>query len=478
MSWHVRVIANRYADSVRLMGAARDVRGLEGVDACEIGIGTAANLEALAALGATATATPADIVIAVRADDDGAAGAALEAAERGLAAPVGGGSERSRALPRSVATAAAGIGRPGVALVSVPGEYAALAAHQALTRGLHAFVFSDHVTVEQEIELKRRGRDRGLLVMGPGCGTAMLGEVGLGFVNVVRRGPVGVVAAAGTGAQEVACLVDASGGGVSHIIGVGGRDLSAAVGGIMFREAIRLLAEDDETETLLLVSKPPAPEVVAALGDVVPRDKRVVAAFVGAPAGDAPFELHATLEGGACAAAGAPAPDCPALDDKRGAGGGVFGLFSGGSLAHEAATILRAELGPIAGNVGDGPERGEHTILDLGEEEYTRGRPHPMVDLDVRIDFLAEAADDDKVGCVLLDVVLGRTAHPDPAGGLAPSIERVARRVPVVAHVCGTPADPQDADRQVATLRSAGAVVAPSNAAAARLAARAVGAAA
>ena len=197
-----------------------------------------------------------------------------------------------------------------MALISVPGDYAVLEAHRALSCGMHVFLFSDHVGVEAEVALKRRGAERGLLVMGPECGTAMLGGVGLGFANAVREGPVGIVAAAGTGAQEASVLLDRAGTGVSQIVGVGGRDLSADVGGIMFRQGMELLAADDGTDTLLLVSKPPDPAAVRALGDVDVGGKRVVAAFVGWDGGDAPFEVHATLEAGAAAAAGVePAPD-------------------------------------------------------------------------------------------------------------------------------------------------------------------------
>jgi FdrA protein len=317
---------------------------------------------------------------------------------------------------------------------------------------MHVFLFSDHVSVEDEIALKRRGADRGLLVMGPECGTAMLGGVGLGFANVVRRGPVGIVAAAGTGAQEASVLLDGAGSGVSEIIGVGGRDLSAQVGGIMFRAGMELLAADDETETLLLVSKPPDAAAVRALGDVDVRGKRVVAAFVGWDGGEAPFDVYPTLEAGACAAAEAgvmPRGDTPPEADG---GGELLGLFSGGSLAYEAQTIL-------------GPG---HRILDLGEEEYTQGRPHPMVDLALRRRMLREKGS--KAGCVLLDVVLGHGSHPDPAGELASTLAELACERPVIAHVCGTDADPQNAGRQEATLRAAGVHVAPTNAAAARAA--------
>lgn len=226
MTWHVRVIPNRYADSVRLMSIARSVRARDGVARCEVGMGTPANLELLAGLGAVVDAAPGDLVIAVN-GHDAATDAALAHAERELSAPeheAGPASAQQRS--RSLALAARELDGANVALISVPGEYAALEAHRALSAGMHVFLFSDHVSVQDELELKRRGAELGLLVMGPECGTAMLGGVGLGFANVVAPGPVGIVAAAGTGAQESACLLDAAGVGVSQIIGVGGRDLS------------------------------------------------------------------------------------------------------------------------------------------------------------------------------------------------------------------------------------------------------------
>ena len=436
----VRVVRNRYVDSVRLMKVASDVRARDGVTSCDAVMGTPANL---AALGIEADAGPSDVVIVVDGPDGAldAAEAALSAADEPAQATV--------AAPRSLAAAEA-----NVALISVPGEYAVLEAHRALTCGMHVFLFSDHVGVADEVALKRRGAERSLLVMGPECGTAMLGGVGLGFANEVRRGSVGIVAAAGTGAQEASVLLDRAGAGVSEIVGVGGRDLSADVGGIMFRQGMELLAADDGTDTLLLVSKPPDPEAVRALGAVDVRGKRVVAAFVGWDGGEAPFEVHPTLEAGAAAAAGV---DPPADEDHDlGTGGDLLGLFSGGSLAHEAQTIL-------------GPG---HRILDLGDEQYTQGRPHPMVDLELRRRMLRE--DGPAAGCVLLDVVLGHGSHPDPAGELAPTL--AALPCPVIAHVCGTDADPQDSRRQEAALREAGGTVAPTNAAAARLAAKVVAA--
>ena len=483
MSWHVRVITNRYADSVRLMGVSREVRRRDGVSRCELGIGTPANLELLAGLGAVADATPADLVIAVEAED-GPADDALAYAERQLSSrdAHAASEEIHTTPPRSLAIAAGQLPGANLALISVPGEYAALEAHRALSAEMHVFLFSDHVPLEAELELKRRGAELGLLVMGPECGTAMLGGVGLGFANVVRPGSVGIVAAAGTGAQESACLLDAAGAGISHIIGVGGRDLHEEIAGLGFRQAMRMLAGDDHTDTLLLVSKSPTAAGVRALARAVPDGIRTVAAFVGWNGGPAPFEVHPTLEAAAAAAARCASPDCAQLEREVDArrpqrtGRRLLGLYSGGSLAHEAVTLLEPQLGPISGNVGHGSPRpdGGHALFDLGEAEYTRGRPHPMVDLQTRIEMLERAARDERVGCVLLDVVLGHGAHPDPAGGLARAIEHTARRALPIARVCGTPDDPQDATRQEQTLTGVGAIVAPTNAAAARLALRAL----
>jgi FdrA protein len=221
---------------------------------------------------------------------------------------------------------------------------------------------------------------------------------------------------------------------------------------------------------------------VDAIAGDLPDGVRIVAAFIGWDGAPAPFEVHPTLEAAAAAAARTEPPDVSDLELAVDARGGVasgrwlLGLYSGGSLAHEAVTLLEPELGPIAGNAGHGTAQadGGHALFDLGEAEYTQGRPHPMVDLDVRTGMLERATDDERVGCVLLDVVLGFASHPDPAGGLADAIRRAASGAVVIAHVCGTPDDPQDSVRQIATLTDAGAIVAPSNAAAARLALRAL----
>jgi FdrA protein len=403
-----------------------------------------------------------------------------------------GSAEPGRPEPRSIGEAAARLPEANVAVVSVPGPYAAITAHQALTAGLHVLLFSDNVPLADEVILKERASRLGRLVMGPGAGTAMLGGVGLGFANVVRPGRVGVVAAAGTGAQEVMTLLDRWEIGVSCVIGVGGRDLSSGVGGRMAADAVRLLDNDPGTEVILLVSKPPDPEVARQVIGAS-EHTAVIAACLGMPAPDAlPGEvpLATTLEEGVMLAARAlemPVPDLAeglpgaveaALARTGGNRGAVRGFFTGGTLCYEAQVVLSRSLGPVYSNIPLRPDLGlpappgAHVCLDLGEEEYTRGRPHPMIDPSARREIMREQAGGGDVAVVLLDVVLGYGSHPDPAGEIADTCAGlVAGGAAVVAYVLGTRGDPQDLDAQRRAMGEAGAIVTQTSAQAARVAA-------
>ncbi len=500
-----RTYPDTYVDSVLLMAATRAMSAAPAVEWAAAVMGTAANLEDLRAAGIDAPPARAnDLVLAVRATSVDEAQAGLDAGHETLAAAraeaEAAGASGSMAIeaPRTLEDAAGALPDANVAIVSVPGPYATLEAHKALSAGLHVLLFSDNVSVEDEVALKERGAGLGRLVMGPGAGTAMLGGTGLGFANAVRSGRVGVVAAAGTGAQEVMCLLDRWGEGVSQAIGVGGRDLSRAVGGTMARVGLAALAGDPATEAILLVSKPPSPGVAAGLLAAAATGgpgKPVVAALVGlaepvaAPAG---VVVTDTLEAGVVCTLrglGVSVPDpstglasvvsasLAGLDPGRTA---VLGLFSGGTLAYESMVVMSRHLGPVHSNAPleaawglPGPSGG-HVCLDLGEEEYTRGRPHPMIDPGDRADRIAAAPRDPTVGVVLIDVVLGFGGHPDPASVLAPACRSVTARPTgprVVAYVLGTEADPQVRSRQGAALEEAGCILAPTATRAALLAA-------
>jgi FdrA protein len=496
MSAGVRVLRDRYVDSVELLAITRTMRQADGVDFATALMGTPANVEALREQGFTGdapAASPNDLVLAARATDAAQAEHALDEAERALSPGASARAAPAEREPRSLQAVLDGPDDPNVAIVSVAGGYAALEAHKALSAGLHVLLFSDNVSVDEEIALKDHAAGVGRLVMGPGAGTASIGGCGLGFANAVSAGRVGVVAAAGTGAQEVMSLLDRWGAGVSHVIGVGGRDLSAQVAGRGARPAMQALARDPGTDVIVLVSKPASPDVareVVAAGGATP----VIAALIGlAPGTPVPgaAAVATTLEAAAADAVrrcgGTPPSDWSewrsrvalSLVDLDPARRAVRGLFSGGTLCYEVQTLLRRWLGEVWSNAPlDERHRvpapaGAHVCLDLGEEEYTKGRPHPMIDAEARLGLLAEAGGDDGVAVVLLDVVLGYGGHDDPASVLAPACAAVAgpEGPRVVVYVLGTDKDPQGLERQRRAFEEAGCLVAPTAARAALAAA-------
>jgi FdrA protein len=494
----VNVRRDTYLDSVVLLSATRSLLDAPDVLWGAALMGTPANLDVLRQEGfdpqALANVRANDLVLVARASSQAAAAAALEATNATLfgrhpAPATGTRGHRARVLSEAVEE----LPDANVAIISVPGQFATFEAQRALSAGLHVLLFSDNVAVDDEIALKERARHLGLFLMGPGAGTAMLGGVGLGFANVVRRGSVGVVAAAGTGAQEVMSLLDRWGAGCSHVVGVGGRDLSEAVGGTMSRVALRAMEDDPQTSAILLVSKPPA-AVVASNVLAAPGSKPIVAALIGADDSLSVPErvrLVRTLERGATLAAQlaggvSPHPASGLADAAAVAARGlaprrtaIRGLFSGGTLCYEAMVLISEQLGAVYSNT---PLRsdwslpappGAHTCLDLGDEEYNRGRPHPMIDAQARVDRVRRTGEDPLVAVLLLDVVLGYGSHPDPAGVLGPVLADVAGSAEgprVVAYVLGTEGDPQGVEGQRRALEAAGCLVAPTGARAALLA--------
>jgi len=440
-------------------------QAVSGVRAAMIAMATELNLALLTDLGMTAPpdAGQHDLLVAITADDGAALSKALEVVDGALAArPPGsqdGGAAGQAVRPRTTSSAIARSGA-GVALVSVPGRFAFAEAADALSRGCDVMIFSDNVPVDQEVALKDMAAERGLLVMGPDCGTAIVGGVGLGFANAVRSGPVGVVAASGTGAQQLTCLLDLAGVGCSAVLGLGGRDLSAAVGGRSARAALEAIDEDPATEFIVLVSKPPAPEVAATLRHYAGTlSKPVHFALVGPGEPDLTDAAETVLR-----TVGALVPDwphwTPRPGSRRRAGGALKGLFSGGTLCDEATVIATQRIG------------GRHAMTDFGADELTQGRPHPMIDQRLRLDHLAADAEDPATAVIMLDCVLGYGAHPDPAADLTPAIAAARARsdVEVVVSLVGTHADPQGLAAQAAAFTAAGAHVFASNAQGARFA--------
>ncbi len=476
----LKIRPNFYLDSVALMHISREVSRMPGVDEAALMIGTDGNKALLRNAGLFDStghdAGPNDLIIAIRAIDKSSGTAARAHAVELLDTPRSTVASGSAWRPKSLTAALENLAGANLALISVPGEFAAAEAHKALNSGLHVMLFSDNVDVADEIELKTRAREAGLLVMGPDCGSALIGDRCLGFANTVSRGDIGIVAASGTGLQELSCLVSRLGAGVSHAIGVGGRDLSSAVGGVMTEAALDALARDPGTRSIVVVSKPPDPGTLVTLLDTIEHtDKPVILCLIGAQPIEVPanvFQVE-TLAAAAYKATGMDAPKSathPVVDtgERR-----LVGLFCGGTLCAEAQVVLRARglvaasNAPIPGVPQWQPDWAGHTMLDLGADEFTIGRPHPMIDPTTRSEMLREVLADAGTSVVLIDIVLGYGAHADPAGEFVAAVSAESKAVPMVASVCGTEDDPQVYSEQVEKLETASVIVAPSNAEAA-----------
>ncbi|HEV8630212.1 MAG TPA: acyl-CoA synthetase FdrA [Thermoanaerobaculia bacterium] len=512
--------AGAYLDSVVLLELQRRLAAEPGVLRAAAVMATPANQELLATSGLVGEegsgGRPDDLIVVVEAEDDGAAATALARVDELLSARRTGGGQAAR--PRSLDSAFRQLPTARWVLISVPGPYAAEVAWRALGAGRHVFLFSDHVPLAEEVALKRAARQRGLLVLGPDCGTAVVAGTGLGFANRVRPGPVGLVAASGTGLQAVCSELDALGVGVSQALGTGGRDLSAAVGGIAARQGLDLLAGDPATRVVVLISKPPAPAVAGRLLAAARRlGKPVVAWLLGTPLparrlGDLWFaatpadaaELAAELvwreqeraaAGAATLAGQTPGGPGAAGDDgdteslpamtagaplgEPGAAAAeraryVRALCGGGTLATQLVAGLQLLCEPLYSNVALRPEQQlddpstsrAHCVVDLGADELTAGRPHPMLDPQPLADRLTLEAADPEVGLLIFDVVLGDGAAADPAATLAPAVAAARRRAAdegrplvVAALLVGTRSDPQDLESQASRLGEAGATV-------------------
>lgn len=496
-----RIKPSAYFDSVALMLAQRDVRVLPGVAEAGVVMGTEANKTLLADAGLTAPEISAaradDLILAVLAETEEAARGALDRAEALLLhRPSPAGTTVYR--PKTLASAVRHLPGANLALISVPGRFAAGVAREALEAGLHVMLFSDNVGLEDEADLKSRAHRQGLLVMGPDCGTAIIAGAGLGFANRVRPGGIGVVGAAGTGTQAITSLVCRAGAGISHALGTGSRDVGGAIGGATAMRALAALAADPGTGVIVLVGKPPAPAVAAELLAAARRcGKPVVVDFVGAtvPAVDG---LHpaATLDEAARIAVRLVTGSTPQWEEPRAMPAQeaarlapsqryVRGLYSGGTLCYEALVLLERYVGPVFSNTPLQPAMAlasaarsqSHTVIDMGADEFMVGRLHPMIDPELRLQRLQREADDPETAVILLDVVLGYGAHPDPSRDLAPAIETARRRaadggrwLPVIVTMCGTDEDPQNLSTQVGALTAAGALVETAHSDAVRLA--------
>lgn len=464
-----------YYDSVVLMQLQKALAELPGVADAGVVMATEANKELLAAgdlLPADVSARADDLLIVVKGETETAVTEAISQVDELLTRRKASGNSEYR--PHSLDAAVKLLPDADWVLISVPGRYAADVAEEALDLGKHVFLYSDNVPLADEVRLKQKAQAAGLLLMGPDCGTAIVNGVGLGFANRVRRGRIALVAASGTGLQAVSSEVHNLGSGLSQAIGTGGRDLKAEVGAVTALQAVNLLGQDPATRVIVLISKPPSPKVATQLLRAAQATgKQIVVNFIGfPPPGHKVGNIHfatSLMETAELAVHLASTVETSLLSPERQTVEGyVRGLFSGGTLAYETVLGLTAVLDQLYTNIPLRPEQKlddltrsqGHTILDLGEDEFTQGRLHPMMDNDLRLRRLRQETADPEVGFILLDVVLGEGAHPNPAGELGPAIaEAVQTGKKVVAIVIGTDEDPQDLIGQIEQLAAAGATV-------------------
>jgi succinyl-CoA synthetase alpha subunit len=488
---------NRYVDSIFLMLLTNRLKGLPGIHRISAMMGAEGNKDLLSEGGLLTSegqeATPNDLIIAIDAESEETFEKALSEIEEALSQKDMGKADDDY-HPRRLESALSP--QTNLMFCSLPGSYVRYEAKKALDNGLNCMIFSDNVSVEAELELKKCAQEKGLIVMGPDCGTAIIQGTALGFANRVNRGRIGIVGASGTGIQEVSVLIHHLGEGISNAIGTGGRDLSEAIGGISMLKGIEMLEQDPATELIVLISKPPAKSVEATILDRAQQcKKKVVVCFL---AGD---PNAATQRGLSCAGtleeiaylavstlrgkSVGPIPT-PSGEEARGHWEKLTpkqrylrGLFSGGTLADEALILLRDHL-QIHSNLSKGiplkdPRQSlEHTIVDLGDDLFTVGMPHPMIDYTTRMERLVMEAQDPDVAVLLLDIVIGDGSHLNPLEALVPALEKVfAQKNPpmVVTSITGTDEDPQGRTQIKETLEAMGALVLPSNAQAAKMAA-------
>lgn len=507
---NIMVKKNTYYDSVTLMSIGSKVKALTGIDEAVVVMATDMNKEILAMVGLSnddvQNAGQNDFIIAIRSDEEESYRAALEMLEeklsKGEAASMG-----SQVVYNTIKQAAADFPDANVAVISVPGKYAAKEAMSALKNGIHVMMFSDNVTVEDEKRLKEYAASKGLLMMGPDCGTAALNSVGLCFANKVRKGNIGLIGASGTGLQEVMVQIDRLGGGVTQALGTGGRDLSEAVGGIMMLEGIKSLMEEPGTQVIGLISKPPAKSVEEKIFKLLEQtDKHVVVCFLeGDTSRNAKLNLHlcsnlfdaakkAVELAGVCADRDQDYARLELLNEQVKQARQLLkpeqkylrGLFCGGTLCAEALSIIRGRLGETRSNISHrkGEEmKGKDTcignvLLDMGDDEFTNGRPHPMIEPALRNDTIARQGSDATVGVILLDFEIGYGSHNDPVGETLGAIRAAkaaakaqGRALVFVSYVCGTDKDKQSLAEQKTALLREGVILAASNMEAACIAA-------
>lgn len=508
MASKVVIENNAYHDSVTLMSLSSKINSFEGVEQAVVSMATQMNKDLLENINLLTDeaqeATGNDLIIAVIANTDERLEEVIELIHDELTSKKAKKGKGKDQTVKTVNSALNAMPDANMAIISVPAEYAAREARQALKKDMHVMLFSDNVSIEDEKALKEMGRENDLFVMGPDCGTAIINNGGLCFANKVSEGGIGLVAASGTGLQEVTVQIDRLGYGITQAIGTGGRDLHESIGGIMMLQGLKALENDEKTKIITLISKPPAPSVQdKILKEVSQCKKPVVVCFldgdtqavesVGAAFSPTLIdaarksvelldpEVKVDTEINEDVAAWVKAEKAKLSDSPQ----DIRGLFCGGTLTSEALSIIRSTGESVKSNVAkkaeekivDITESTGHTLLDMGDDDFTKGNPHPMIEPSLRNERIIQEAKDPKTAVLLLDFELGFGSHEDPAGVTLDALisakdqaEQAGRHLSIVSYICGTSKDKQDYQQQQKKLQSAGVYVANSNEMATRIA--------
>jgi succinyl-CoA synthetase alpha subunit len=490
---------NSYYDSVTLMSLSSKILDLKGVEEAVVSMATEMNKELLQNVGLSTeesdNAGNNDLIIAVKAENENAYEEATKLVDELLNSKTTKKKKGEEISPKTINGALEQMEDANLAVISVPGKFAGREARQALENGLHVMLFSDNVSLEDERELKELGREKGLLVMGPDCGTASINNVGLCFANKVRKGNIGIVGASGTGLQEVMVQIHRLGGGVSQGIGTGGRDLKEEIGGIMMIEGLKALNRDENTEVIVLVSKPPAKSVEHKILEEIKKvEKPIVICFLDGDEEEKDSKAYFVQGIYEAAEKAVELSGVKTLETKDETHLETIiseekkdlnseqkyfrGLFCGGTLCAEALSVLRKSFDNIKSNVAkiekekleDINNYSGNVLLDLGEDEFTNGKPHPMIEPTLRLDRILKEGKDKEVGVILMDFELGYGSHDDPVGVTVKTIKQVkdtskdeGRNLIFVGYICGTDIDKQNYKEQRKILEEAGVIIAESN---------------
>ncbi|EGQ0309652.1 acyl-CoA synthetase FdrA [Staphylococcus pseudintermedius] len=479
---------NTYQDSIVLMLLSNKLNSIDGVKKVSVMMGTPANKDIFRVSGLGSDeldqANPNDIVVVIDTEDEAKVTEVDEMVEATLKGENSVDATSNEQEAHNWKRAMELANNPNMALISIPGQYAAMEAENALNEGLHVFMFSDNVPKADELRLKEMAHEKGLLVMGPDCGTGIIHSVPLAFTNIVKEGNIGLVGASGTGIQEVTTIIDRERTGVTNAIGTGGRDLSTEIGAITMLDSIKALNQDPQVKVITVISKPPAKEVKDRVLNVLRNiEKPVVTLFLGdKPTYHEPGIYHAyTLEEAARVSVQLSNGEVPNFKpsiltdiDVNFAEGqiGIKGFYSGGTLAYEAAMLINHTLKNTKSEKQEGYmlKTEAHAVIDLGDDIYTQGKPHPMIDPEKRIEMLEASIEDETTAVILLDDVIGNGSHDDMATELAPTISKAiqhakdrGRNIVVLATVVGTEQDHQGYQQQIDILKRAGAVICETN---------------